>query len=83
MYLFTQLMRTGTILFLLALTLNVILGWNMVIVIIITGFSVMIYLLLGGIQAVVWKDAIQGIILILGALVCAVVLLFSMLEGRT
>lgn len=81
MYLLTQLMRTGTILFLLALTLNVMVGWNIVTVIIITGASVMIYSLLGGIQAVIWTDAIQGIILILGAVVCAVVLLFSMPEG--
>lgn len=81
MYLLTQLMRTGTILFLLALTLNVIVGWDMVTVILITGLSVMIYSLLGGIQAVVWTDAIQGIILILGAVVCAAVLLFSMPEG--
>ncbi len=81
MYLLTQLMRTGTILFLLALTINVILGWNMVFVIVITGFSVMIYSILGGIQAVVWTDAIQGIILILGALVCAILLMFSMPEG--
>jgi SSS family solute:Na+ symporter len=81
MYLLTQLMRTGTILFLLALTLNVILGWNMVVIIIITGLSVLIYSLLGGIQAVVWTDAIQGIILITGALVCALLIIFSMPEG--
>ncbi|HNW56883.1 MAG TPA: sodium:solute symporter [Bacteroidales bacterium] len=81
MYLLTQLMRTGTILYLLALTLNVILGWDIVTIIIITGISVMIYAMLGGIQAVVWTDAIQGIILIFGAVVCAVILLFSMPEG--
>ena len=81
MYLLTQLMRTGTILFLLALTINVILGWSIVTVIIITGLSVMVYSLLGGIQAVVWTDAIQGIILIVGALVCAILLTFSMPEG--
>jgi SSS family solute:Na+ symporter len=81
MYLLTQLMRTGTILFLLALTLNVILGWDMVTIIIITGISVMIYSMLGGIQAVLWTDAIQGIILITGALVCAIIILFSMPEG--
>ena len=81
MYLLTQLMRTGTILFLLALTLNIIVGWNIVTVIIITGFSVMVYSMLGGIQAVVWTDAIQGIILIAGALVSAVILMFSMPEG--
>jgi SSS family solute:Na+ symporter len=81
MYLLTQLMRTGTILFLLALTLNVIVGWSIINVIIITGLSVMIYSLLGGIQAVIWTDAIQGIILIVGAVVCAFFLLFSMPEG--
>jgi len=81
MYLLTQLMRAGTILFLLALTLLVILGWSIIAIIIVTGLSVMVYSLLGGIQSVVWTDAIQGIILIAGAIVCAVVLLFSMPEG--
>ena len=81
MYLLTQLMRAGTILFLLALTINVITGWSIVIIIIVTGLSVMIYSLLGGIQAVVWTDAIQGIILVIGALVCAGLLVFSMPEG--
>lgn len=81
MYLLTQLMRTGTILFLLALTLNITVGWNIVAIIVVTGLSVMIYSLLGGIQAVVWTDAIQGIILISGALGCAVILLFSMPDG--
>ena len=37
--------------------------------------------MLGGIQAVVWTDAIQGIVLIGRALACALVLLFSMPEG--
>jgi SSS family solute:Na+ symporter len=81
MYLLTQLMRAGTILFLMALPLNVLLGWNIVTIIIITGVSVMIYSLLGGIQAVVWTDAIQAIILIAGALVCIGVLMFSIPEG--
>src|SRR6056297_417605 len=81
MYLLTQLMRAGTILFLMALPLNALLGWNITTIIIITGLIVMVYSLLGGIQAVVWTDAIQGIILIAGALVCIGVLFFSMPEG--
>jgi solute:Na+ symporter, SSS family len=81
MYLLTQLMRSGTILFLLAMTLNVFVGWNMITVIIITGLCVMVYAALGGIQAVVWTDAIQAIILILGAVVTSAVLMFSMPEG--
>ena len=35
----------------------------------------------GGIAAVVWTDAIQGIILIVGAVVCALLLTFTMPEG--
>ncbi len=81
MYLLTQLMRAGTILFLIALPLHVLLGWNIVTIIVVTGISVMIYSLLGGIQAVVWTDAIQAIILIAGAVVCELVILFSMPEG--
>jgi len=80
-YFLTQLMRIGTILYLLALTIHSIFGWNITVVIIITGVIIMIYSVLGGIQAVVWTDAIQAVILITGALVCVGYLLFSMPEG--
>ena len=80
-YFLTQLMRIGTILYLLALAVNSIFGWDIATVIIATGIIVMIYSVLGGIQAVVWTDAIQGIILIVGALACAGYILFSMPEG--
>ena len=52
-YLLTQVMRMGTILYLLALPLNAMFGWNIAIIIVVTGITVMIYSLLGGIQAVV------------------------------
>jgi SSS family solute:Na+ symporter len=80
-YILTQLMRTGSILFLMALPLNALFGWNIGLIIAVTGLSVIIYSMLGGIKAVIWTDAIQGIILIGGALVCAGVLMFSMPEG--
>jgi solute:Na+ symporter, SSS family len=81
MYLLTQLMRTGTILFLMAMMLHVITGWSIMAIILVTGLSVMLYAMAGGIQAVVWTDAVQGIILVAGALVSAAVLLFSMPQG--
>ena len=81
MYLLTQLMRAGTILFLMALPLHVLLDWNIVTIIIITGLSVMVYSLLGGIQAVMWTDAIQALILITGAFICIGVLVFSVPGG--
>lgn len=80
-YLLTQLMRIGTILYLLALTLNAVVGWDIVTIIVFTGLIVAIYSMLGGISAVLWTDAIQGVILIIGALVCVGFILFSMPEG--
>lgn len=80
-YILTQLMRTGAILLLLALPLNALFGWNIRTIIIVTGIAVTVYSVLGGIKAVVWTDAIQGIILIAGALTCAAVLTFSMPGG--
>lgn len=80
-YILTQLMRTGAILLLLALPLNALFGWNIKTIIIVTGIAVTLYSMLGGIQAVIWTDAIQGIILIAGAIVCALLLTFSMPEG--
>jgi SSS family solute:Na+ symporter len=80
-YLLTQVMRIGTILYLLALPVNVMFGWSIAAIIIVTGFAVMVYSLLGGIQGVIWTDAIQGIILISGALFCLGFILFAMPEG--
>lgn len=80
-YVLTQVMRTGAILMLLALPLNALFGWNIKTIIILTGLAVMLYSIMGGIRAVIWTDAIQAIILITGAIVCAIILTFSMPEG--
>ncbi|GGZ21142.1 sodium:solute symporter [Echinicola pacifica] len=80
-YLLTQLARMGTILYLLALPMNALLGWDIATIIIVTGIAVIIYASMGGIEAVIWTDAIQGIVLILGAITCLLILLFSMPEG--
>ncbi len=80
-YLLTQLMRTGAILLLLALPVNALFGFNIKTIIIVTGVAVTLYSMLGGIRAVVWTDAVQGIVLILGAVVSSLVLTFSMPEG--
>ncbi|MBR3931962.1 MAG: sodium:solute symporter [Tidjanibacter sp.] len=80
-YLLTQVCRIGSILLLLALPINKMFGWDVQTIIIVTGVVTMLYTLLGGIAAVVWTDAIQGIILIVGAVVCAGILIFGMPEG--
>ena len=82
-YLLTQIARMGSILFLLALPMNLLMDWNIQLVIIFTSIAIIVYSMLGGIKAVIWTEAIQGFILIGGALICLIVLLFSMPEGPT
>src|SRR5574344_1936813 len=77
-YLLTQIARIGSVLFLLALPLNAMLGWSIPLIIILTGVCVVLYAALGGIKAIVYTDAIQGLILIAGALACLVILMVSM-----
>lgn len=81
MYLLTQLMRVGTILYLMALAVNAIFGWDIALIITVTGLVVLLYSAAGGLQAVAWTDAIQALVLIIGALVTMGYILFSMPEG--
>ena len=69
------------ILFLLAILLKSLLGFPIPGVIFVVGVSTMIYSMLGGLQAVVWTDAVQAIILIAGALLCLIVLGCTLPDG--
>ena len=80
-YLLTQIARMGSILYLLAVPMHILMGWNLHMVIIATSVAIIIYSMLGGLKAVIWADAIQGIILIGGAVLCLGILCFSMPEG--
>ena len=80
-YLLTQVARMGSILYLLAVPMYILMGWNLHAVIILTTIAVMVYSMLGGLRAVIWADAIQGFILIGGALLCLAIILWSMPGG--
>ena len=80
-FLLMQSVRSGMILFLLALLLKSLLGFSIPSVILVVGVSTMVYSMLGGLQAVVWTDAIQAIILIGGALLCLAVLGCTLPDG--
>ena len=80
-YLLTQIARMGSILYLLAVPMYILMGWNLHAVIILTSAGIIVYSMLGGLKAVIWADAIQGIILIGGAVLCLAILMFSMPEG--
>lgn len=76
-YILTQLARTGAILFGVALGLHALTGWDIAWIIVLTGLLVTVYTLLGGIEAVIWTDVVQSIILTVGAVLVLVLLLFA------
>ncbi len=79
--LLTQLARMATIMFGVALALDALTGWGMANIMIVTGILVTLYTLIGGIEAVIWTDVAQSIVLTIGALVVTVLLLLDMPEG--
>ena len=80
-YLLTQLVRMGAIMYLVGLALEPLTGLSPATLVLLTGVLVTVYTLLGGIEAVIWTDVVQSIVLTGGAIACAVVLLCGMPEG--
>jgi solute:Na+ symporter, SSS family len=80
-FIFGQITRVGMILFLLSLPLHNLTGWSYTIIILATGFSTVIYTMYGGMEAVIWTDVIQVIILFGGALLAIGFIVFGMPEG--
>lgn len=80
-YLLTQLARIGTVTYLMALPMAVLLGWDIRWIIIGTGIATTLYTFIGGIVAVIWTDAVQTVILVVGAVVCAGLMVGGLPEG--
>ena len=80
-FLVMQSVRSGMILFLLAILLKTIFGLSFATCILVTGVTTVVYSMLGGIKAVVWTDAIQSVILIVGTVVVAVILCCTLPKG--
>ncbi len=78
-----QVGRMGVVLFLPSIALNVVTGMDIFVCIGIMGICSIIYTMSGGIEAVVWTDAIQVIILLGGAIFAVVYILCSIPGGLT
>lgn len=72
-----QFSGMGTVLFLLAIALNDIIGGNMILIVCLVGLVIITVNLLGGIEAVIWLDVFQGFMLFASGIICFSVLLFS------
>lgn len=80
-YLLTQIARMGSIMFGVSLALNALTGWNIAGIIVVSGIIITLYTVLGGIEAVIWTDVVQSILLSAGAIVVVLILLFDMPGG--
>lgn len=65
-----QLVRVSLILFLISQLIHVFSGWPPWTCIVIAGIFVAFYTVVGGIEAVIWTDVVQTVILVFGGLLC-------------
>ncbi len=72
----THFSKMGTVFFLLALAVASMTGLNAYAVILVIGAAIIVITLMGGIEAVIWLDVIQGFMLIGGGLLCLGLILF-------
>ncbi len=80
-FMFASLTRIGMVLFLVSLVIHDLTGWSYSTIIIITGAGTILYTVLGGIEAVIWTDVIQVVILLGGALISLVLIILDIPGG--
>src|SRR5690606_23196696 len=80
-FILTQLARMGSVFFGIALTLQALTGVDMRTIMIVTGICIIIYTVLGGMEAVIWTEVAQGIIKTAGALIVLYIILREMKGG--
>ncbi len=76
-----QIGRIAVVLYLVALAVSQLLGWDLIIVILGLGILTIAYTAAGGFEAVIWTDVVQSIVLLGGALVCLILLLINIPGG--
>ena len=68
--------KMGFVLYLMALTIASMTGWDIVTVIVAVAIVMIFYTVIGGIEAIVWSDVIQGFVMWVGIAVSLGFLLF-------
>jgi len=77
-FLLTQLARMGSIFFGIALSLQALTGYSMQMIMIVMGICIIVYTVLGGIEAVIWTEVVQAIVKTLGALLILYLIVTNM-----
>ena len=80
-FLFLQVIRLATVLFLVSIPMSMITGQPILLIIIVMGIIVGFYTVLGGIEAVIWTDVVQTIVLLGGGLLCLILIIWDIPGG--
>jgi SSS family solute:Na+ symporter len=80
-FLLTQLARMGSIFFGIALSLQALTGYSMQIIMIVMGICIIIYTVMGGIEAVIWTEVVQAVVKTFGALLILYLIISNMPGG--
>jgi len=76
-----QLIRLALILFLVSILMHEITGYSAVTSVLLAGVLVAVYTIVGGIDAVIWTDVLQTIVLVLGGVVILIIIVAEMPGG--
>ncbi len=76
-----QVGRMGVVLFLPSIALNVVTGIDIFLCIALMGIVALIYTMMGGIEAVIWTDVMQVIVLLGGAILSLALIVFKIDGG--
>ena len=80
-FLLTQFARMGSIFFGMSLTLHALLGFSMASIMIVMGICIILYTVMGGMEAVIWTEVIQGILKTAGAILILYLIIHAMPGG--
>jgi solute:Na+ symporter, SSS family len=69
-FILLQLVRLGIILYLVSIPMKYLTGAPIELVIVLAGIFIAFYTVAGGIEAVIWTDVLQAVVLLLGGFIC-------------
>ena len=76
-FILTHFSKMGTVLYLIALAVYSMTGIDALWIIVVLGILIVAVTYVGGMEGVIWMDVIQGLLLILGGIICVIVLLVA------
>lgn len=75
-FMLTHFSKMGTVLYLVSVAMSSFTGLPVLLIMLILSLAIITLTMLGGMEAVIWMDVVQGFLLVGGGLLCIAILLF-------